>query len=83
MESQLENEQFKGSQAQHAYDNFIKPFVQDKRELLFNAFSATGVNDTEALKTIKLQLYAIDQLELEILSIIDTGKMASKALEDQ
>ena len=78
---QLEQERSRGNLARHAYENFIQGFVNEKRELLFKAFGDVSVDDTDALKTIKLQLYAIDQLEVDIQTIIDTGKMASTSLD--
>ena len=77
---QLQNEQIKGGQAQHAYDSFIHDFCEKKRMSLFQAFSDLPLSDTENLIEVKRMLYAVDTLETEILTVIDTGKLASEVL---
>jgi len=79
---QLENEQIRGSAAQHAYEQFIKPFVEEKRLVLFNSFCALPLSDDVNLMEVKRMCYAIDTLEQDIMSIIQTGKMANTALNE-
>lgn len=77
---QLENEQVAGQKASHAYDHYIKDFCEQKRMSLFMAFSNLPLTAEVDIMETKRMLYAIDTLENEIVSQIDTGKMASKAL---
>lgn len=70
------------NRAEHAYTLFIKPFIQRKKDQLFEAFEATAISDTESLKEIKLMSVALSALDSEILSVIDTGKMASLSLNE-
>ena len=80
--AQLQEEQRKGGAAQHAYDAFIKDFCEQKRMTLFDAFSAIPISNEEGLMEIKRMLYAIDTLETEIMTIIETGRLASESLND-
>jgi len=77
---QLENEQIKGSAAERVYNAYIKDFCEQKRMSLFMAFSNLPLTAEDQIMETKRMLYAIDTLESEIVSEIDTGKMASKAL---
>ena len=80
--NQLKDEQQLGNKAENAYNSFIKKYAEDKRVILFEAFQDASVLEPDNLITIKLQLKAIEGLDIEIKSIIDTGKMASKMLAD-
>jgi len=79
---QLDNERVLGNRAQHAYDQFIKPFIEDKRMTLFHAFQSVRISDTDDLMEIKRMLSAIDALDIEIRTVIDTGKLASESLKE-
>jgi hypothetical protein len=79
---QLENEQIEGSKAQHTYDSFIKEFVEDKRMVLFESFRALPLTAEPELMEVKRMLYAVDTLEQEIMTVIQTGQMASKTLNE-
>lgn len=78
----LKLEQLQGSRAEHAYEEFIKPFVDQKLELLFQAFNDLPLTAQEDLMEVKRMLYAVNALDDEIKSIITTGKMASKLLSE-
>ena len=80
--AQLQEEQRKGGQAQHAYDTFIKDFCEKKRMTLFEAFSAIPISNENDLMEVKRMLYAIDTLETEITTVIETGKLASQSLNE-
>lgn len=71
-----------GRKAHLAFDGFILPFLADKRITLYSNFCEAKVSDYELLKEIKRMHLLIDSLEDEILSIINTGKMALKVVED-
>ena len=66
----------KGHKAQHAYDYFFKPFLTKKRKILFIAFQDTSARDVEGLMEIKRMMIALDALEQEMQTYINTGKMA-------
>ena len=77
---QLENEVIKGDKAKASYDSFIKNFVEAKRIVLFESFRALPLTDVDNLMEVKRMLAAVDTLETEILTIIETGKLATTAL---
>jgi hypothetical protein len=77
---QLEKEQFKGVAAERVYNTYIKDFCEQKRMSLFMAFSSLPLTAEDQIMETKRMLYAIDTLETEIVSEIDTGKMATQAL---
>lgn len=79
---QFELEQAKGRQAQSVYDAYIKEFCQLKRESLFMTFSELPLTAEKELMEVKRMLFAVDTLEAEIVSQINTGKMASQMLEE-
>jgi len=81
-EEKLQNEQIRGNAAQHAYDQFIKGFVESKREALFDAFRALPLTAEANLMEVKRMLYAVDTLEQDIITVIETGKMASLVLNE-
>lgn len=80
--SQLENEQVLGRKAATVYKSYIKDFCQLKRESLFMAFSELPLSAETELMEVKRMLFAIDTLEAEIVSQIDTGRMAAKTLTE-
>ena len=77
---QFEREQTLGNRAKQSYDQFIKDFVETKRLALFNTFCGLHLTDETGLMEVKRMSYAIDTLESEILTLIETGKMASITL---
>ena len=79
----LSTEQFLGGKAQNSYDEFIKDFCEQKRLSLFDSFRNLPLTDAENLMEVKRMLFAVDALETDILTVIDTGKMASITLTEQ
>ena len=80
---QLSNEQLLGGKAKNSYDDFIQDFCEQKRLAVFQAFRDLPLTDTENLMEIKRMLFAVDALESDILTVIETGKMASITLNEQ
>ncbi|WP_438980222.1 hypothetical protein [Polynucleobacter sp.] len=78
---QLENEVLRGQRAQRAYDEFIKDFIQFKKLTLFNNFCAVSINEPDKLMEARRLVTVLEDLESEILSITNSGKMAAKTLE--
>ena len=78
----LKDEQLLGSRAEHAYEEFIKPFVENKRQVLFQAFRDLPLTAEIELMEVKRMMYAVNALDDEIKSVITTGRMASKTLSE-
>jgi len=83
LEERLQEEQRLGNAAQHAYDNFIKGFVQEKQQLLFEAFEALPLTAELEMMEVKRMLTAVGTLNDEIKTIIATGKMASEMIKQE
>ena len=82
-EEKLQNEQLIGSKAKHAYEEFIYNFCKEKRDLLFQNFQALPLTAEREMMEVKRMLAAVDTLEDEIITIINTGKLATKQLEKE
>lgn len=81
--AKLELERTTGQKAQHAYNDFISSFIEEKTKTLFLAFKDLPLTSEKELIEVKKMLYAIESLDDEINSIINTGKMASKILSEE
>lgn len=79
----LEYEVANGEKANFAYEHFIKEFIESKREHLFSTFQELPISESEALMEVKRLLSTLNALEVEIKSVIETGQMASIALNKQ
>jgi hypothetical protein len=79
----LDQEVVLGEKAHFAYEHFIKDFISNKRSDLFGLFQQMPLTDQEAILEIKRLLIVLDMLEIEIKSTIDTGNLASIALNKQ
>ena len=80
-EAKLKAEVAKAGEIQGVMDSYIIPFIEGKRQILFDAFQSVPVENVETLKYIKLQLTAINSLEAHFREFITTGKLAEKQLE--
>lgn len=76
----LNKEQDRGRKANAAYKSFIKPYFDEKEKVLFEAFKNISISSEDELMAVKRMLYAVNNLHDEILSIINTGKMADETL---
>ncbi len=79
--AKLQQEVAKGDEFQRIFDGYVGPFIEAKKQVLFEHFQTIPVGNVEALKDIKLQLTAINSLEAHFREFITTGKLAEKQLE--
>lgn len=79
----LRDEVDKGNKAAHAMNNFIAPYIASKRITLYENFCIASISDPEVLLEIKRMHSILDDIEDEINSVINTGKMATKSLDSQ
>ena len=77
---QLEEEQRLGNRAQKAYVDFIEPFIAGKRIALCQNFFDAKIDQLEEMLEAKRLNMILDSMENEVLSVINTGKMASQQL---
>jgi len=81
--AQLEQEQVVGRRADGAYNTFIKSFIQSKKSMLIESFVSCGIGEVDTILEIKRTIYVLDALESDINTLIDTGKMASRSLNNE
>ena len=82
-QAKLESEIAKGDEYQRVFQSYVGPFIEAKRQLLFEAFQEVPVSNVDQLKDIKLQLTAINSLEAHFQEFMNTGKLAKKQLEKE
>lgn len=82
-QEQLDNEVRLADRAKHAYKEFIEDFVEQKRFSLFAAFRELPLTAEDDLMEVKRMLFAVDQLESEIKTVMYTGKMAAITLAER
>jgi len=81
--NQLEQEQIIGRRAENAYNLFIKAFVEQKKNQLIESFLECPISNVDLILEIKRTMYVLDNLNMEVNSIIQTGKMASRSLNNE
>jgi len=78
----LGKEAEKGRNARVAYNKFIKSFIAERKESIFQMFEDLDpFNKSTDIVNLRITLGAIKSLEEEILSVITTGEIASKQLK--
>lgn len=82
-QAKLESEVAKGDEYKRVFQSYVGPFIEAKRQLLFEAFQEVPVSNVDQLKDIKLQLTAINSLEAHFQEFMNTGKLAKKQLEKE
>ena len=80
-QAKLEAEVAKGDEYQRVFQSYVGPFIEAKRQLLFEAFQEVPVSNVDQLKDIKLQLTAINSLQAHFQEFMNTGKLARTQLE--
>ncbi len=74
------------NQANKAKQLFQDPLLKDSfnklRKLYSESLFNTGANETDAREKLWLAYNVVNKVEQNLLEIIDTGKLASKQLED-
>lgn len=79
----LEVERAKGDDYQRVWDQKVGPFCEAKKAELFDAFINLPPTSEKELVVLKMMANAIQSLEEEFKSFINTGKLASTKLEEK
>ena len=79
----IEREIEYGKKANTAYDLYIKDFIDDARNRIFEAFEELNISDTDGLLQLKLMQSSIKALEDSVLSDIESKKLAEKQLQSE
>ena len=74
------------NQSNKAKDLFDNPLVKESFDKLKNLYSTsllnTGANETDTREKLWLAYNIVSKVEQNLFEILDTGKLASKQLED-
>lgn len=70
-----------GEKKREIFENHIKPFIDAKQKVLFEAFVNVSAQDVKQLQNIKMQQTVLSSLEAYFREYIDTGKLAKYELE--
>lgn len=81
--AELQRRQAEGEMKARIYEEHIKPFVEAKEAILFEAFKQVPATDVVQLQTVRMQLTAISALAAEFQSFINDGKLAKFELENE
>ena len=76
--NKLMEEISKGNVAKHVYDSYLKNYIEAKRLAIFNEFCSCGESDK--LVFIKQRQVALDELEQDTITTIETMMLAQKQL---
>ena len=79
--AKLQAEVATADEYQRVFDSYVGPFIEAKKQVLFEHFQTIPVGNVEALKDIKLQLTAINSLQAHFKEFMNTGKLARTQLE--
>ena len=79
--AKLQAEVATGDEYQRVFQSYVGPFIEAKKQVLFEHFQTIPVGNVEALKDIKLQLTAINSLQAHFKEFMNTGKLARTQLE--
>lgn len=78
-----EKEVSDGLKARRAYESFIKGYVEDKMVSLFESFCEGSTVDINVLQECKRLVLVLKDMEQQVLTIIQTGELASKTLAEE
>jgi len=78
----LEDEVKLGADARIAYEKFFLPFIEEKRQVFFEAFNNCEPDDAKRLSEIRRMSLVVDAFDKEMQSYLTTGEMAKTQLEN-
>lgn len=77
---QLQYEIQASEQAQFAYNQYFAGFFEQKEADLIQAFRSAPIGDVEILRNIQCLFKSLDSIKMDLLTKIETGKLAEVAL---
>ena len=82
-ERKLQKEPTQANKAKQLFDNpLLKESFEKLKKLYADSLFNTGAKETETREKLWLAYNVVGKVEQNLLEIIDTGKLASKQLED-
>lgn len=61
---------------------FLDKFFKEKNEQLFEAFKDCAIGDADGLEKIHAAYKSMNALQAEIQTVMNSGKLAQKSLDD-
>lgn len=80
--TKIEQEAAKCEAAGRAWEFHVKPFFENKEIELFDAFKDASTVDDKAILLIKMQANVLAMIKDHFESMINTGKMARRQLQE-
>ena len=77
---QIENEVNEAVQMRRRKDAWLDDFFAQKQAQLFDQFRRASIGSSESLVNIHSASKALGALQVEVQTVIDTGKLAQEAL---
>ncbi len=82
-QDKLNQEVSQANKAKQLFDNpLLKESFDKLRKLYTNSLLNTGANENETREKLWLAYQIVGKVEQNLIEMIDTGKLASKQLED-
>ncbi len=82
-QDKLQQELTQANKAKQLFENpLLKESFDKLRELYQSSLFNTGVNEESTREKLWLAYNVVNKVEQNLIEIIDTGKLASKQLED-
>ena len=82
-QNKLQQELNQANKAKQLFDNpLLQESFQKLRELYSNSLLNTGASENETREKLWLAYQMVGKVEQNLIEMIDTGKLASKQLED-
>ena len=78
----LSDEVEKAASASKFYNQFVQPFVEEKRERIFAAFAESDPTNLEGLAELRRMISIVNIFEYEIRAFIETGHMAQISINE-
>ena len=78
--NKLEWEVAHGNDAKHLFGR-VRPYFDAMRASILDAFEHAPLNDIEGLQLLRLQLNALEKLEINMSTEIQTGQLAAESLK--
>jgi len=74
---QLAKEVEAAQKAKEAFDSYFAEFFEEKEAMIIQAFRATPAGDKDTIVNIHLMFKALDAHKHDLITKIETGKMAT------
>ena len=78
----LEEEIAEGENAERIYNIYLKKYIRETTEQVFESLKNMSSNDMDSIMRIKMKLDVLEEMRIGITTKIETARMAKDLLED-